>query len=262
MTATPEEGQPIQLECDGVTKRFGGVTAVNDVTFAVRRHEKVGLIGPNGAGKTTLFNVVTGFAPASAGQVRWEGRDITRVHPSNRTKFGLVRSFQRSRVFPGLTVQDNLRTACHIAVQGNVFGDLFRSPRSRQNERTIRERTEELLEEYALTDVAHRPAGELSYGLGKRIGFVMALAPRPRMLLLDEPAAGLNRDEVDLLRTDLEGLSHGGVTVMFVEHHMGLVMQVAERIIVLDAGQMIAEGTPAQIATDARVVDAYLGTNK
>jgi len=255
--ATPS--REILLEARGLTKVFGGLRAVNDVGLTVSDGEIVGLIGPNGAGKTTTFDMLSGFSRPTSGSVIWQGRDVTRLSPAARVRLGLVRSFQQSRVFPELTVRDNLRIAAHVAVRGGLFVDLFAFWRSRADDRVIDERVDQVVAEFGIDRLLELRGSELPYGLAKRLSLVMTMASRPRIVLLDEPAAGLNSDEMDLLREDLVRLRDDGVATLFVEHHMELVMGIADEITVLDAGAVISQGTPDTVAADPAVIKAYLG---
>ncbi len=254
------EPKPL-LEGRGLTKVFGGVRAVNHVDVSVGENQIVGLIGPNGAGKTTLFDMLSGFGRPTEGSVLWQGQDITRLQPAARVKLGLIRSFQQSRVFPELTVHENLQIAGHVSVRGGLFVDVFRPLKSRANDRLIEERVSRIVETFGIGDLLALRGDELSYGVAKRLSLVMTLVADPKMVLLDEPAAGLNGDEIDLLQVDLIRLRTEGVAVLFVEHHMELVMDVSDRLTVLDAGSIIAEGTPDAVASDPVVIEAYLGVS-
>ena len=248
------------LEVRKLSKRFGGLTAVDGVGFDVEAGQIVGLIGPNGAGKTTVFNLLSGFSPVSGGSVRWDGRDITRLPAAHRVRLGVTRTFQHARAFGGITVRENVRAACYSVVErGSFLGDVLGTVRARRNERIVAERAERILERFGFLQYADRVAGELPYGITKRLGLVIGAATDPRLLMLDEPAAGLNHEEITVLRNDLVELRETGTTVLIVEHHMGLVMQVSDWIVVLDAGRKIAEGPPDVVAADPKVVDAYLG---
>ena len=253
MTTTP------LLVVQGMTKRFGGLAAVDDVSFEMHDGDILGLIGPNGAGKTTLFNLISGFTPPSAGSVLWQGRDITRLPAATRAHLGLVRTFQVARVFGQLTVRENLLAACHTATTSTIMGDLLGTRRSRRTDRLASERADEVIERFGFGPLATRIAHDLPYGLTKRLGLLIGVTARPKLLMLDEPAAGLNHEEIDVLRSDLTALPAEGMTVLLVEHHMGLVMTVSDSVIVLDAGKKIAEGTPAEVSAEQTVIDAYLG---
>ena len=228
------------LEVQGVTRRFGGIVAVDDVSLDVREGEIVGLIGPNGAGKTTLFNLITRLYHPDAGEIGFEGRSLLRTPAHGVVRRGIARTFQTVELFSSMTVLEHV-----------LLGRHARRGRSAR----------ELVEYVGLTGLAHRPARELPYGTQKRVELARALASGPRLLLLDEPAGGLNHEEVAALgglirrlRDDFE------VTVLLVEHHMGLVMSVADRVHVLDFGRRIASGTPQEVQGDRAVIEAYLGT--
>jgi branched-chain amino acid transport system ATP-binding protein len=227
------------LSVEGVTRRFGGIVAVDDVSFDVSEREIVGLIGPNGAGKTTMFNLITRLYRPDAGEIAFGGETLLRTPPHGIVKRGIARTFQNVELFGSMTVLEHV-----------LLGRHARRGRSAR----------EVLNYVGLADVAHRPAAELPYGTQKRVELARALASGPRLLLLDEPAGGLNHEEVlelgaliHLLRVNLE------LTILLVEHHMGLVMSIAERVHVLDFGRLIASGTPAEVQGDRAVVEAYLG---
>jgi branched-chain amino acid transport system ATP-binding protein len=249
----------VLMSGERLSKRYGGVHAVREVDIEILEGELVGLIGPNGAGKTTLFNLLSGFTAPTAGVVRWLGQDVTRWPPAARSQAGMVRTFQQARVFRSLTVRDNLRIACHNVGRSGLLSDLLMGRRSRSAAAAIDRRVDDLIDRFALAPIADLRAQTLSYGQAKRLGVIMGSASSPRLLMLDEPAAGLNNVEVAHLRHDLEQLRGQGVTVLLVEHHMGLVMGVSDRIVVLDSGEKIAMGTPEEVANDDRVIAAYLG---
>jgi len=241
----PPVGEAI-LVVEGISRRYGGVTAVQDVSFEVRRGEIVGIIGPNGAGKTTLFNLVSGFAKADRGTVTWRGRNVTRMAPFRRTRLGLVRTFQQPRAFSALSVRQNLV----IASEGRMKG---------RDARTRSAAVDTAIDTFEFGSSADAQASQLSYGSSKRFGVALAVATGAELIMLDEPAAGLNSSEIDRFSDDLLRLRREGCTVLIVEHHMDLVMEVCDRLIVLDAGRVIASGTPDEVVADPAVIDAYLG---
>jgi branched-chain amino acid transport system ATP-binding protein len=238
------------LEVEGAQKRFGGVQAVDDCSLAVETGTITGLIGPNGSGKTTVFNLVTGYLPADAGQIRFDGRVIRRPDPTRLARAGLIRTFQQARVFPHLTVIENLVLATQQA--------WWRCGQARIG-REERSRAEELLADFNLTAHASVAAAELSFGQRKLLEFAATLMGRPRLVLLDEPTAGVNPTVIETIEQHIRRLHGEGLTFLVVEHDMALVMRLCNPVIVLDRGCTIAEGTPEQVQSDARVLDAYLG---
>jgi branched-chain amino acid transport system ATP-binding protein len=242
------------LEVEGLRVVFGGVAAVDDVSFAVEEGSLVGLIGPNGAGKTTCIEALTGFVSPASGTVRFLGHDVTGVPPHRRARQGLVRTFQSVELFDDLTVRDNLRAAANRRNIWQSLGDLF-APRWHGDDTAI----DRALDVVGLRDAADTLPGELSQGQRKLAGVARALACRPRMVLLDEPAAGLDGTETLALGRRLRDVVDDGVTILLVDHDMGLVLGTCDRIVVLDFGRVLAEGTPDQIRRDDRVVAAYLG---
>ncbi len=249
------------LEVRGLSKRFGGIRAVEGLDLSLARGELVGLIGPNGSGKTTVFNVVTGIYRPDAGTVAMEGTPIGGLAPHRINRMGIARTFQNIRVFRNLSVMDNVRVARHARAGYGPLAALCRTGGFRGGEAAMREECEELLALFALAERRHEIAGNLPYGDQRRLEIARALASKPKVLLLDEPAAGMNPSEVDRLREFLLGIRERfRLTILLIEHRMSLVMEVCERIVVMDFGQAIACGTPAEIREDPRVIAAYLGS--
>ena len=251
---------PPLLQLDHVTIRFGGLTAVSAVSVTVGERELAGLIGPNGAGKTTVFNMVTGVYQPTEGEIRFANRRICNRKPFEITACGIARTFQNIRLFPSLSVFDNVRVAFHLHLDHDALRALTRGPRFHQEEREIADRTRELLDIFNLGRVRGEPAKSLPYGDQRRLEIIRALATRPKLLLLDEPAAGMNPTEkVELMKLIRFIQGKFQLAILLVEHDMKVVMGICERIHVLEYGRKIAEGTPAEIRNNDAVIAAYLG---
>lgn len=247
------------LSLSHVTRRFGGLTAVDDVSAEIDKGALVGLIGPNGAGKTTLFNLISGFTPPSSGEIRFKGERIDGMKPFDVARRGMGRTFQNLRIFPNMSVFDNVSVGAIGSIGVGPFSTLFGG---KARATAISERTYAALEAVGLADDAGELAANISYGKRKYLEIARALAMQPDLLILDEPAAGLNDSETQGLSAFIRKLHASGVTILLVEHDMGLVMSICERVIVLASGRKIADAAPAGIKADPAVLEAYLGVDE
>lgn len=250
------------LEVKGLTKQFGGLVAVDNVDFTVNDHEILGIIGPNGAGKSTLINVICGFYKPTSGNITFKGHDISKLPAHKIANLGVARNFQTSTLFKNLSVIDNVFAGYHMSYKTNIFSRVFRLPSALREEASFKRSGEEILERMGMGQIKDELAVNLPHGYARLLGICIGLATNPSLLILDEPLTGMNAVEIQTTLGLLRGIRDSGITLCMIEHNMKAVMSLCERLVVLDHGQKVAEGTPDEIQKNEQVIEAYLGRKK
>ncbi|MDF0725413.1 ABC transporter ATP-binding protein [Cytobacillus sp. S13-E01] len=250
------------VKIENLTKSFGGLTAVHDVDLEVEKGKITAIIGPNGAGKSTFFNLISGFHPPTSGNITFKGENITKLSPNKVAKLGIGRTFQTTNLFSQATVLDNVIIGNRLRTKSGIFDAIFRTKREKREEQECLDKAVEALDFVGVSHLAYEPIGLISQEAQKRVAFALALATSPELVLLDEPAAGVNPDETDGLAELIEKMAKHGVTICLIEHKMQMIMNLANKIMVLNHGKKIAEGTPSEIKNNEHVIEAYLGGSK